>query len=336
MTWRARTRGKPGRVCAGIAWLSLVCTCGCGLSAGGGEGAAGSDYEVLYVRDGRLVAVHPDGSDARVVNSALTGCREPQGSPDGRFIACVSGAFVYIMARDGSGAHAVAGRVATAEPVYPNWSPDGRKLCFAGLDQRVHVLELDATMGPERETAIAAGPGGAPATPSFLTNQRLLFAARAPEAAGPGQGDGWLYTVNIDGSGLLPFFSSATSVYGVDPTRGNVRRAVRANRADWIVFESDVRGGYDLWLAYLDGDVYGCVTQYDYPVGESARGTAAWERNVAGRWTPDGRIAYESAHYDALGWGVPQIWITDKFGSYPVQLTHDPEGAHQPGILVSE
>jgi len=332
---RAGARGALG-ACAAIALLSLVCTCGCGLSAGGGEGTTDSDYEVLYVRDGRIVAIHPDGSDGRVVNSALTGCREPQGSPDGRFIACVSGAFVYIMGRDGSEAHAVAGRVATDEAVYPNWSPDGQKLCFAGLDRRVHVLELDASMRPERETAIAAGPGGVPATPSFLTNQKLLFAARAPESAGPDQGDGWLYTVNTDGSGLLPFFSSATSVYGVDPTFGNVRRAVRASSADWIVFESDVRGGYDLWLAYLDGDVYGCVTQYDYPVGESARGTAEWERNVAGRWTPDGRIAYEAAHYDAMAWGTAQIWITDKYGAYPVQLTYEPEGAHQPGMLVSE
>jgi len=308
--------------CLAPALIAVVCG-GCVPTDAGSPGGGGS-YEILLVRDGALYAMRPDGTMIRPIAAWLSGCREPQGSPDGRHIAVCTGRFIYMLDRDGSDAHAVAGPVPESGPVFPNWAADGRHLAFTGDDLKPHVVDLDAEMRSANERQYGRATGLWPGTPSYYgPTQTLLFADFSLSAlAEP-------VTVAEDGTGLAPVFWTQPSPIGI----GSSRRPAISPDGQTMLFENDARGGYDIYLAdLLQGEIC-CLTEADAPLAEGDDGP--WDRNTCPRFTPDQRAIYESTR--PLGDSaehVAQIWVHNlAFGERP--LTSSTVASHTPGILVA-
>ncbi|HEU5212135.1 MAG TPA: hypothetical protein VFU10_05145 [Gaiellaceae bacterium] len=86
-------------------------------------------------------------------------------SPDARMLAFVCpqfpGEFIAVLRRDGSGVHRINTRLVDSSS--PTWSPNGKRLAFAGIDRRsapssIYVTRLDGT-----HRVLVARNGSAPA-----------------------------------------------------------------------------------------------------------------------------------------------------------------------------
>jgi len=291
----------------------------------------GADFEIVFVRGGRLYAVQPDGFHERLIAPRLTGCREPQGSPHGEFIAVASGGFVYLVRWDGARFWAIADNANTEGPAFPNWSPDGRAVCFTGSDNAIHVVDLDAYGRGAGERSYGVSDPGLPAMPSFFpTAGKLAFVHQAD-----GENFPQIYSVAADGTSVTRLWSTELSSSPAELNEGTSRRPVVSPDGKSILFENDARGGFDLWTIGADGLSPVCVTGSDVALEAGDESDAEWERNTTGRFMPDGRIVFASRR--ATGKAddaAPQIWIADADGGDPKALTSSKLAASEPGILV--
>lgn len=87
-----------------------------------GDGTGGG------VRRYRLATAAPDGSDERVVYESALGLADISWSPDGEWLALVSGGHIYRLRPDGGDITRLTGEVGGASS--PRWSPDGHSISY--------------------------------------------------------------------------------------------------------------------------------------------------------------------------------------------------------------
>jgi hypothetical protein len=97
---------------------------------------------VVAAQDNQLVALDPESGDVRwkLPRPAVRDPRWSGGGLDTR-IAYRAGDSLHVVAGDGSPDAVLAPKVA---PVAPAWKPDSHVLAFAGIDGRVHVVDVDS------------------------------------------------------------------------------------------------------------------------------------------------------------------------------------------------
>lgn len=153
------------------------------------DGGAG---RILFVSDGRLATVHPDGSGRfDILTPEVTVASMPRWSPDGQRIVFVCeprsspAQEICVVNAEGSG---FAQLTDTPENEFsPDWSPNGRWIAFQG-DRRIEVIRPDGT---ERRKVPRTGNSS---HLSWRESRRIVYSAGSADG-------GDIYTIRPDGSG---------------------------------------------------------------------------------------------------------------------------------------
>src|SRR5207253_1882156 len=96
--------------------------------------------------------------------------------------------------------------------VYPAWSPDGKRIAYAGAaDKALEIFSCDATGGDRRQLTSLGGSNGLPAwSPD---GKRIAF-----QHTPPGEPLASLYVMNADGTGPTLILAGAGPREGGRPT----------------------------------------------------------------------------------------------------------------------
>ncbi len=152
----------------------------------------GGDAELLFLRDGALIALNPTTSIERTLADTVSNFAA---TPDGRRIALVRGAGnaaeLWVIERNGNGLQQLTSN--NRAETGPSWAPDGLALVYTSADQarsldwagwsawcataEVRVIELSAGL----EQTLGAG-----CEPAFAPDGRRIAFATAPTQQPPG------------------------------------------------------------------------------------------------------------------------------------------------------
>lgn len=208
-----------------------------------------------------LLLMRADGSRKRVLQHAGVKFEyDPTFSPDGRSILFVRDERIYVMRRDGSGAHPV--RRDYLEQACPRFSPDGSKISFwrgrAGKQGGYFVMNADG--GGLRRIVKASGTRFSWGCPSWFPNgNRIAFAK-----------DYNLYVASADGTNVEQI---------TDDKDGTLYRPAVSPDGDWIACDGDSRYGSGIILMRADGTE---ITRITVAASEI-------RSDGGGSWSPDGR-----------------------------------------------
>jgi Leucine-rich repeat (LRR) protein len=183
----------------------------------------------------QIFRINADGSGRTQLTVGEEGAIDPALSPDGKRIAFVSDARLYVMNSDGTGRKSLADRADTAT-VAPSWSPDGKQIAFGvyfrgptggTFRSRLYVVDADgrnlrqvgdigglcAGWSPDRKRLLVTrmgDNGGLSVMDVDGTNVRELVKGAAMGAWSPdgqslayvlrGRRSGGLYVARADGS----------------------------------------------------------------------------------------------------------------------------------------
>ena len=250
--------------------------------ATGSPGVASTS--ILYVDNGKLWRVDPDGLGRAPVPSTGSPALSPTWSPDGHTIAYTalvrSGTPIVLQDLAGGRRDVVPGTEYGVN-ITPEFSPDGRKLAFAhGTEDGTDVYLYDVARRC-CVTRVTVGRYSDNLSPTWSPDgQRLAFVS---SRAGQPQ----LYVMAADGSSqevLAPFDYGSTG---------------QSNGPEWspdgqsVAFHREVRGIPQVFVV----DVASRVVRQITGAG----------RNEDATWAPDGRhLAFVSSRS-----GVRQLWIVD-------------------------
>ena len=250
--------------------------------ATGSPGVASTS--ILYVDNGKLWRVDPDGQGREQVPSAGSPALSPTWSPDGHTIAYTalvrSGTPIVLQDLAG-GRRDVVPSTEYGVNITPEFSPDGRKLAFAhGTEDGTDVYLYDVARRC-CVTRVTVGRYYDNLSPTWSPDgQRLAFVS---SRAGQPQ----LYVMAADGSSqevLAPFDFGSTG---------------QSNGPEWspdgqsVAFHREVRGVPQVFVVEVASRVVRQVTGAG--------------RNEDATWAPDGRhLAFVSSRS-----GVRQLWIVD-------------------------
>ena len=250
------------------------------------------DGEPAWSRDGKQIAfvsarsgntqiyvMNADGSSVRRVTRRPTGDMAPVWSPDDSKIAfmCTTAipsvvTEICVVDTDGKNERQLTSR-AEHDNLYPQWSPDGKRILFTSMRSGTQVYSVNASGGDERRllpgasgsAEAAYSPGGSQiavliSTPRWVLDVMAADGSGLHELAG-GKGDAdspaWspdgkrlafddgseIYVVNSDGSGKLQLThgpgSSLSPRWSPD--------------GKWIAFERLRGDGSDVWIVRADG-----------------------------------------------------------------------------------
>jgi dipeptidyl aminopeptidase/acylaminoacyl peptidase len=160
-----------------------------------------------FAPDGRRVALTVPKPDARHVEILAGGRlrdvargRSPAWSPDGRWIAFLSGqkvgSAIFLVRPDGTGLHAIGNRHLELGSSPPAWSPDGRTLVYARQTSRGTALWA---IGADGRGAHALVTGHSATQPSFSPDgRRIAFIGF------DGHGRMGIWVAGADGRGVRP------------------------------------------------------------------------------------------------------------------------------------
>jgi Tol biopolymer transport system component len=148
------------------------------LSAKLAHGSAGP----AFAPDGKRIAVSLLQADIRRIVILRAGARHeiahgraPAWSPDGRWIAFLSGqkvgSGIFLIHPDGTGLHALGNRHLELGGDPPAWSPDGRTLVYTRQSTHGQVLWSIAADGTHAHVLVTAH---SPAQPSFAPDGRHI------------------------------------------------------------------------------------------------------------------------------------------------------------------
>jgi TolB protein len=250
--------------------------------ATGSPGVASTS--ILYVDNGKLWRVDPDGQGRAVVPSTGNPALSPTWSPDGHTIAYTalvrSGTPIVLQDLAGGRRDIVPGTEYGVN-ITPEFSPDGRKLAFAhGTEDGTDVYLYDVARRC-CVTRVTVGRYSDNLSPTWSPDaQRLAFVS---SRAGQPQ----VYVMAADGSSqevLAPFDYGSTG---------------QSNGPEWspdgqsVAFHREVHGVPQVFVV----DVASRVVRQITGAG----------RNEDATWAPDGRhLAFVSSRS-----GVRQLWIVD-------------------------
>ncbi len=223
--------------------VALLVTSSC-VSPGQGSGAAeppaaapGGAGRIVFVSDGQLATVRPNGS-ARfdIPTPQVAVASTPRWSPDGQRIVFVCeprsnpiAQEICVVDPNGSG---FAQLTDTAENEFsPDWNPNGRWIAFQG-DRRIEVMRAD---GSERRKVPGTGNSS---HVSWRESPRIVYSSGSTD-------DGDMYTIRRDGSGKRRL---------TRPHDGAEELPRWAPEGEWILFQRTTGVGYfDLFTMRADG-----------------------------------------------------------------------------------
>jgi Tol biopolymer transport system component len=210
------------------------------------------------------------GDEPHVVAGTNERELDPDVSPDGGSVAYRSNpdpqsdaADIWVVRADGSGATNL-----TMDPRRnnwsPAWSPDGRRIAFAstrdGGRMSIWVMDEDGR------------------NPTRVTRSHGEYPDWSPD------GDRLVYAGSADGTGTGPYDLWVVDADGLtDPARittwaGGDFAPAWSPDGEWIAYQSDVMGRFELWLVRPDGT--------------GARAITPGEDGVWPAWSPDGLLAW--------------------------------------------
>jgi len=233
------------------------------------------------------LAWSPDGRRLAYVN----------GNPQWRYSTNVANASIWIL--DANGGKPVSVTDEGNLNVSPQWLPDSRHLLFISNregQREVYVVELGPT-GPRGEPQKVPGPTD-PHSISISADGRRLAYAKFPAAQN-------IWSIPIPQTGVVSIKTA------VPVTEGNqvIETHSLSPDGEWIVFDSDIRGEFDIYKMRLDGGPQRLVA--DIPGME-----------YAPRWSPDGtEIAFHSGVEQT---GSTEVFVVSADGGTPEQLTDFP------------
>jgi Bacterial Ig-like domain (group 2)/WD40-like Beta Propeller Repeat len=155
---------------------------------------------IAFSQDGDIWLIKPDGSDLHRLGAGS----DPAWSPDGSSLAVVrasqagriSGADLYVMTADGSGARQLTSGKADGMPA---WSPDGTRILFNRIDPSVCYCNAQIyVVGSASGSAVKVGNlNGETKSPTWSPDgTQIAFGMdTTPVPCG-------IYTMNADGSGV--------------------------------------------------------------------------------------------------------------------------------------
>ena len=250
----------------------------------------------------------------------------PFWSPSGDTIAFVRGATdgrIWIKASDGSGqARQITFGDGRFDDWYPDFAPDGRRVCFSsnrGGSDRVWTVSLDGGE-PEPLAELGAPMGGIPPTWS-PDGTRIAYSnvvdgnediytmavgGGAPRRVTGDPGNDQFPSWSPDGATLVYTSSRDRDAIWLIPSAGGMARSIPTGQPNvtnpkfspdgrWILYRAGSGSAWHTWIIAADGGTPVAVTAADSLQG--------WMAD----WSPDGtRIAYTRGSQG--GWG--QLVIT--------------------------
>jgi Tol biopolymer transport system component len=231
-------------------------------------------------RSGDIWVMNADGSDRRRITRSGRGIDfDPDLSPDGRRIVFRTSRGRYAPDTQGMGLEGIfvvnvrTRRERQIQPrtggLFPDWSPDGKKIAFSGLPRGGGPLDTIHLMNPDGSGLLDLGAPGECATWS-PDSSKLIYCSH------PGDGNWAVWVMNADGSNRRqlthPKLTEPAGAHGDYPGAWSPDGAQ-------IVYSSEIGGDRELFLMNADGSDQHRLTHFRGGDGAEA-------------WLPDRRIVF--------------------------------------------